>query len=248
MITKGQDMKKLIWMSLTIGLLAVGVACDRDDDGDGEEESAVESAAEPVPVEKADVEPHPMWGQWWADGNVEAIQGEWEVTQGGSRPGGKRQTHWSFDATWAVYERLDRDEQEHGRISFPKPGRMEHKSNTESGSLTKTFHFAREGNDIYLGTGVAGVVLEDRIIVGTRDEYLIYHRDDGSCMYHEIGMFRLDKGGVETECSIEEHEGQDHFVYSTPDGERQVGTGQSIIIGEQAVTDKNLRENKLSPR
>ncbi len=237
---------KSSYAAVLIALTLVVSACDSDEETTVEAEESSEAVEEEEEeVVEEEVELHPIWGAWDPADDLEAVQGEWVTVWG---PDDEVQTRWKIDGDQAVHHRTSNDEEpQEGTISFEYPGAMQLTVEIEGGSTGTISSYAREGDDIYVGLGMGGVVLEDRMVLRSGRDLLVYH-DDGRCLLHSPSMFDgFDEEGVEADCEIVEENDQQYFTFTNPETDREITIDQRIQIGEESLTDIQLRGSKLHP-
>lgn len=233
---------------LLAAVLVVGPGCDSDE-GDDQQHTETDdrhSADEEEREEPEEeiVELHPIWGDWSPGETLEALQGEWITVRG---PDDEVHTRWIIDGDQAVFTERD-DEAEEGTVSLPYPGALRLDRQIEGGTTGIISSFAREGDDLYVGLGMGGVILDDRMVLRTGGSFLVYHRDDETCTYHEPrGFDGFDEEGVAAACEIVEEQDKQYLVYTNPSRDREIGINQRIEIGEESLTDLQLRSSRLRP-
>jgi hypothetical protein len=237
----------LSYAALLIALALVVSACEREeetvDERDEVEEEVDEQQEEVVQEEEVDL--HPIWGDWDPADDLEAVQGEWVTVWG---PDEEVQTRWSIDGDQAVHHRsADDEEPQEGTLSFDHPGAMTLTVEIDGGTTGTVSSYAREGDDIYVGLGMGGVVLDDRMVLRHGRNLLVYH-DDGRCLSHSPQMFDgFDEEGVEAECEIVEEDDQRYLTFVDPERDSAITIDQRIEIGDESLTDIQLRGSKLHP-
>lgn len=246
---------------LILAILATGLACEDEAPAESTPSSAEEQAedqAEEHAEEQANAEDqaddsqaeeqpaaeaHPIWGDWDPSANLDALQGEWVTVWG---PDDAVQTRWSIDGNEATHHRsADDPEPQEGVISFEYPGAMKFSVEVDGGSSSTLSSFAREGDDIYVGMGIGGVVLADRLVVRHGRNLYVRH-DDGRCLKYEPSPFDGFKDeGISTDCEIVTDGERRLFTFSDPDSDRQITEDQQLVIGDEAIMDSQLRRSQL---
>lgn len=229
---------KRLYAFVAVGcILAVG-ACDDESAPEDSDEAVVDQQQNRAqPQSEDDEQLHPIWGAWTPDDDLEALQGEWNVS---GSPGPDE--HWKIDGDTVVVE-SDGESPKEGTIELPHPGVVQFVVESNGGSMTTTYSFAREGDDLYLGLGHSGVVLSDRYVFRRANHLLVYR--DGECTYHDEDRFDgFDEEGQTIDCELVDDEETKRLVYTDPDGQSYT-RDQRIEVGDEAITDGQLRGSRL---
>ncbi len=237
-------MKTKIYALIACALIALP-ACDSEEEATPQEEPAEQEVVEEVEeveepeVEEEVVELHPIWGAWSPDSDLEALQGEWITVWG---PDDEEQTRWKIDGIDATYTQKGGEPQE-GTIELEHPGALRFSYEVGGGTQGRITTFTREGDEIYAGLGMGGVVLEDRLVMRSSNNLIVYK--DGGCTYHKSSMMRgFDEDGEEISCEVVEENDERYFTFTTPD-DREISIDQRIRVGEHSLADNQLRSSLL---
>ncbi len=223
---------------LLIALLSASfvVGCD-DDEAPATPEPAAEPEPEPEPAPEPEPEPHPLWGDWTGADELAMLQSQtWE--QGA---GTYLQTV-EFDGETLRLTQFGQETEE-STVEMVRPGVLARTTEEGGGTMTVYHAFAMEGDQLFLGMGISGAVIDGRAFVDLNGAVMVV--DDGECKVHEqdrLGNFDLD--GEEIECDVQEIDGQNVLTFTRPDG-REISENQRVWIGETSVTDVQVRGSLL---
>ena len=251
--------RTLPYFASLICMMAFAVACDDESESEDSDKPVAEKQEQATPNGDDDTASeglHPIWGEWTPDDDLEALQGEWQVSRSGL-PDYEWDEEWKVDGDEAVvYGGQDptsdadiEDTRREGTIETPFPGVVKFSVPSESSEqiLHYDYSFAREGDEFYLGTGHAGVVLSDRYVFRRSDNLLVYR--DGECKYHEEDIFGDIRDEAEAiDCELVDDGETKHLIYTDPD-RREYGSSDTnrIEVSDEAIIDESLREERLQP-
>lgn len=216
-------------------VLCAGVACDSAEPEEPSEAPAVAEALEEEIVPEPEV--HPIWGSWESDGLLSELDGRaWVVGHG------EQEDRWEFDGDKVRYTEHGRETLE-GTVENVRPGVVAVVTEEGGGTMRRFFSLVRQEGEIFLGMGMSGAVMEDRILVESRRGMIVYR--DGECRLHDTNVFGdYDEEGAEMSCEIvEDGEGR-LFTFTRPDGS-QITANQGLLVGEEFLADGQLRRNRL---
>lgn len=235
-----------IVMALALGLTAgCGSKDGEKTDGKGDKSGSAKSAASTgAPTSKAPESKaagNPLWPGVDLAAEAKRLEGTWKV-----------KTAFGGDAdTWEVKGdkvtiKTAKGETKLGTLRFDMPGRI----GVKETNMTSYYSYARNGADLYLGLGRAGLKAGDRHIVSTSRGLVIF--DGKDCKYHEK---KMSFGGKAVEfkdakavkCGLQTGGDKAVLNYQVP---RFMKEGEfddkSIEIVGDALLDAQMKGNKLT--
>lgn len=218
---------------LILGLLAAFslCACEKKECKD---EAASKTEAKPTirPKTQADS----MYGNFDAKAELEKLQGSWQVKD-----------TLSAKSTWEIQgDKLTRkagDKVEEGKIEINYPGKVAFVEEKGGGTQRSYFGYARNGDDVYIGLGKAGVKSGDHMVVAI-DGLLVKHGE--ACKYYKKEMFGgFEKAGLDVKCGLKAEGDKQLFTYEYPDAFKkgEMAQGQVNVVGD-ALLDDQMMGNK----
>jgi hypothetical protein len=181
----------------------------------------------------------PLYGSFDPAAELKALEGTWEVKDSLSKT-----------STWEIsgnkLKRISGDQVEEGTIEVPYPGKVAFVQQKGGGTEKAYYGFTRNGGDVFIGLGKAGVKKGDRYMLAV-DGLLVMQ--GATCKYYERDMFKdgFKDEAVEVKCEVKQEGDKQVLAYETPDrfkkGEMQAGTMK--IMGE-ALVDDQMAGNKAT--
>jgi hypothetical protein len=170
---------------------------------------------------------------------LQALQGTWKVKDA-----------FNGASTWVVagdkVTRTQGETSKAGKLEFPAPGQIAVAVEEGGGSSREYYGYARNGADLYLGLGKAGVKLGDTFKLAA-DEGLVI-KDAQSCKFFKKSMFEgYEKNGVAVKCELKKDPaGKEVFAYETPDPFKggQLSPHDAFVVGT-ALLDEQMLGNKV---
>lgn len=224
-------MRKLALFSLM--LVFILPACKKGEETVTEEGKPAEGQALEAPA--AD----PLYGGFDPAAELKALEGTWEVKDSLSKT-----------STWEIsgnkLKRISGDQVEEGTIEVPYPGKVAFVQQKGGGTEKAYYGFTRNGEDVYIGLGKAGVKKGDRYMLAV-DGLLVMQ--DKTCKYYERDMFKdgFKDEAVDVKCEIKQEGDKQVLAYETPDrfkkGEMRAGT---VTIMGEALMDQQMSGNKAA--
>lgn len=236
-------MKRWLTMGIACAFLA---GCGKDAPKSGVTGKAAgsksaASAASKAPAEKAAPKGNPLWPGVDLAAEAKRLEGTWKI-----------KTAFGGDAdTWEVKGdkvtiKTAKGETKLGTLRFDMPGRI----GVKEPNMTSYYSYSRNGDDLYVGLGRAGIKAGDRHIVSTSRGLVIF--DGKACHYHEKKM-NFGGGPVEfkdakpVKCSLQAGGDKALLNYQVPrfmkDGEFD---DKSIEVVGEALLDAQMKGNKIS--
>ena len=233
---------------LTLGLaslLCAGCGKDAPKAGDTAPASAVKAAAKSeAPASKAPATTaagaSDLWQGLDLGAELKRLEGKWTVK---SSFGGADTWEVKGDKITVT---TGKGETKLGTLKLDMPGRV----GIKESSMTSYYSYTRDGDDLYIGLGRAGVKLGDRYIVSTNRGLVRF--DGKACTYHEKKMSFGEKplafnDPVEVKCSVQSAGEKSLLNYQVPkfmkEGEFE---DKSIDVVGDALLDGQMKGNKAA--
>ena len=223
-------MRKLALISLI--LVFVVSACKKGEETKPEEG---QETSEALKAPAAD----PLYGSFDPAGELKALEGTWEVKDSLSKTS-------TWEISGSKLKRISGDQVEEGTIEVPYPGKVAFVQQKGGGTEKAYYGFTRNGDDVYIGLGKAGVKKGDRYMLAV-DGLLVMQ--GAACKYYERDMFKdgFKDEAVDVKCEVKQEGEKQVLAYETPDrfkkGEMRAGT---VTIMGEALMDQQMSGNKAT--
>jgi hypothetical protein len=223
-------MRKLALFSLMLVLIVP--ACKKGEEAKPDEG---QETSEALKAPAAD----PLYGSFDPAAELKALEGTWEVKDSLSKT-----------ATWEIsgnkLKRISGDQVEEGTIEVPYPGKVAFVQQKGGGTEKSYYGYTRNGDDVYIGLGKAGVKQGDDYLVAV-DGLLVMK--GAACKFYERDMFKdgFKKDGVEVKCEIKQEGDKQVLAYETPDRFKkgEMRDGKVNILG-RALLDDQMAGNQAT--
>jgi hypothetical protein len=193
-------------------------------------------------------ESDPLYGGFDPAAELKALEGTWEVKDSLSKT-----------STWQIsgnkLKRISGDQVEEGTIEVPYPGKVAFVQQKGGGTEKAYYGFTRNGDEVYIGLGKAGVKKGERYMLAVDGLLVMQGAPEGTaktaaaCKYYERDMFKdgFKKDAVEVKCEVKQEGEKQVLAYETPDrfkkGEMRAGT---VTIMGEALVDHQMAGNKAT--
>lgn len=168
---------------------------------------------------------------------LQVLQGAWQI-----RDSLAEKTIWVISGD--KVSRKKGDQSTEGKIEISCPGQVVFVQTSAGGSMREYFAYSRNGKDIYLGLGTAGMKVGDRYLLAA-DGLVV--KDSSSCKYFKKEVFgdRFEKTGVDVNCELKDEGGKQILSYEVPDpfnkgqmAEREVNIVGGALLDDQMMANK----------
>jgi len=229
-------MRKITLLIAVVSLLFA--ACEKKQ---AQDEGAEKAAGKPAAKAAAPGEDSgAMFSGYDAQAEQKVLQGTWEVKDTSNT-----------SSTWVVegdeVTRKTEKGEEKGKLEFPFPGKVVLAQEKGGGTQRSYYGYARNGSEVYLGLGKAGVKLGDRYLVAA-DGMVV--KAGEKCKYYEQKMFKgFKKEGIDIKCSITKDGEKQILVYEIPDRFKKgkMREAKVNIVGT-ALLDQQMMGNKATKK
>jgi hypothetical protein len=161
-----------------------------------------------------------------------ALQGTWQVKDDAFA---KEPSVWKISADQLTITKGDKTKQ--GSLEIEYPGELAFVEKSGGGTSRSFYAYARDGAEVYIGLGTAGVKKGETYMVS--DDGVIVMQP-GSCNYLKKKMFGGWEEPVRVECSMQNNGVREVFNYHIPDrfqkGELKSRTVEAV--GEALLNDQ----------
>jgi hypothetical protein len=169
-----------------------------------------------------------LFGAFDPAAEVKALQGAWKV---------KDSAFASEPSLWTIQgDKLSiqtGDKKKEGQLEVTMPGELAFVQQEGGGTSREYFAYARDGEAVYIGLGVAGVKAGERLML--RDDGLVAFQG-GACKFHAKQMFGGWETPVDVKCALE----GDLFKYEVPDRFKkgELKQGSAKLVGNLLLNDQ----------
>jgi hypothetical protein len=209
-------------------LIFVLSACKKGEEATTDEGLAKGQAAEAPEAAAAD----PLYGDFDPAGELKALEGTWEVKDSLSQKS-------TWEITGNKVKRISGDKVEEGTLEVPYPGKLAFVQQKGGGTEKAYYGYTRNGDDVYIGLGKAGVKQGDSYLLAV-DGLLVMK--GAACKYYERDMFKdgFKQDGVEVKCEIKQEGDKQVLAYQTPDRFKkgEMRDGKVNILGSALLDDQ----------
>lgn len=176
-----------------------------------------------------------LYGNFDPAAELKALEGTWEVKDS-----------LSDKSTWEItgdkVKRTAGDKVEEGTLEISYPGKLAFVQQKGGGTEKSYYGYTRNGDDVYIGLGKAGVKQGDRYLLAV-DGLLVMK--GAACKYYQRDMFKngFKEDGVEVKCELKQEGDKQVLAYETPDRFKkgEMREGQVNILGEALLDDQMAR-------
>lgn len=228
-------MRKLALLGLTM-IFALS-ACKQGEEAKTEEGLAKGQAAEAPEAAQTDS----LYGNFDPAAELKALEGTWEVKDS-----------FSEKSTWEItgdkVKRTAGDKVEEGTLEISYPGKLAFVQKKGGGTEKSYYGFTRNGDDVYIGLGKAGVKQGDSYLLAVDGLLVMKGAPEGTaktaaaCKYYERDMFKdgFKQDGVEVKCELKQEGEKQVLAYQTPDRFKkgEMRDGQVNILGRALLDDQ----------
>jgi hypothetical protein len=224
-------MRKLALFSLLM-MVFIFSACKKGEEAKTDEGGGVTEAPQAA-------ESDSLYGNFDPAAELKALEGTWEVKDSLSKT-----------STWEIagnkVKRTAGDKVEEGTLEISYPGKLAFVQQKGGGTEKSYYGYTRNGDDVYIGLGKAGVKQGENYLVAV-DGLLVMK--NAACKFYERDMFKdgFKKDGVDVKCEIKSEGDKQVLAYETPDrfkkGEMRSGT---VTIMGEALLDQQMAGNKAT--
>ena len=223
-------MKLLSVIELVILMAMVG--CKKEGEGSATPEGQTAAASGTALIEGGD-----FLGNFDSKAELSALQGVWQVHD-----------TLSGKSTWEINgDKMTRklgDQIEEGTIEVTSPGRVSFVQSKGEGTMRSYWGYARNGNELYIGLGQAGMKVGERYMVDI-DGLLV--KAGETCKFYERDVFGggYKKEGLEVKCELKDEGDKKMLNYTVPDlyQKGEMKAGQVFVVGN-ALLDEQMMGNK----
>ena len=231
-------MRKLLLSSLVLVFMLS--ACKKGEEAKPDEG---QETSEALKAPAAD----PLYGSFDPAAELKALEGTWEVKDSLSKT-----------STWEIsgnkLKRISGDQVEEGTVEVPYPGKVAFVQQKGGGTEKAYYGFTRNGDDVYIGLGKAGVKKGDRYMLAVDGLLVMQGVPEGTaktaaCKFYERDMFKdgFKDEAVEVKCEVKAEGDKQVLAYQTPDRFKkgEMREGKVTIMGE-ALMDQQMAGNKAT--
>jgi hypothetical protein len=169
-----------------------------------------------------------LFGAFDSGVELKALEGGWRVKDSAFS---REPSLWTIAGEKLTIQTGDKIKS--GKLEVTMPGELAFVTEAGGGTSREFFAYARDGEQVYIGLGKAGLRQGERVML--RDEGLVV-LEAGACKYHGKKMFGGFEAPVDVKCSLE----GDVFKYEIPDrfkkGEMKAGAAK--LVGNLLLDDQ----------
>jgi hypothetical protein len=181
-----------------------------------------------------------LFGDFNPPAELRALQGKWKV----------RDTNSDEPSTWTIDDnvlvRQTDDGINRGTIEIVSPGMIACVIHEGDGTMREYFSYARNGTDIYIGTGISGAKLSDRYVVADQG---VLVKIGSSCKYYEKSEIAagFESKGIDVMCVHKEENGKQMLAYRLPNSSKDdPNSMKTVQVIGTALLDEKMRESQAT--
>jgi hypothetical protein len=212
-------------------------ACKKGEEAGTDDQAEGQEAVEAPKAAQAD----PLYGGFDPGAELKALEGTWEVKDS-----------FSEKSTWEItgdkVKRISGDKVEEGTLEISYPGKLAFVQKKGGGTEKSYYGYTRNGDDVYIGLGKAGVKQGDSYLLAVDGLLVMKGAAPGgtaktaACKYYERDMFKdgFKPDGVEVKCELKQEGDKQVLAYQTPDRFKkgEMREGRVNVLGRALVDDQ----------